>query len=340
MRDAPPRALPDRVARPAVRGVGEAAGGEAVTIIDDGGQPMRTQTRALSMLRAIEGDGSAWSIEFTHDARPASKARPRFDARRGAKPRVYTPEQSRAAEEHMAMSWRLTTKGVTQDGALAIACVFFRPNRQRIDVDNMVKLVLDAGTKARVWYDDCQVVCIVARVELDAESSRTEVALVPSKSTLNRDMYKSSQCPQCGKLSTRAVSDIVSAQKRANRVIAGGFCSDTCARASTLAMARCVHCGNEFKRRRAGQSLCSNKCKNENAPSRVKAMVMAGKKPAAPTCQKCGGRVSRREYLNCASCRTRGRKKGSKNRPKPVPDLTVEAIQQERPATPGEEQGQ
>lgn len=275
-----------------------------------------SSSRALDMLRAIEGGVGAWSIELTHGARPASKSRPRFDARAGRKPRVYTPEQSRAAEEYLALSWRLATKGETKDGALAIACVFFRPNRQRIDVDNMVKLVLDAGTKARVWHDDCQVVCIVARVELDASEPRTEIALVPSASTLNRDMYKSSTCSQCHREFTITMSEIVTQQKRVNRRISGGFCSTACARASTLVMARCTHCGCEFKRKSAGQSLCSNKCKFESAPSRAQAMVLAGKKPDAPKCQKCGNRVSRREYLNCAACRTRGRKKGSKNLPK------------------------
>lgn len=268
---------------------------------------------AMRIVRAAEGvESAAWEVSFIHMAVPKSKSRPKFDARRG-RGRAYTPAESRAAEDHLAMSWRLALRGETHDGGLAVACVFYRPNRQRIDVDNMVKLVLDAGTKARAWYDDCQVVAIMARIELDAASPRTEVALIPSTSTLDRSMFKTSACSSCGKSFTIATSDIVTKSKRATKPSPGNFCSRLCAQASRRVVARCTHCGCEFKRQRAAQSMCSRRCSDANAPSRSAQMIADGKRPPGPKCSSCGGRVSRREYLKCSACHGFGRPKGSKN---------------------------
>lgn len=303
---------------------------------------------ALQMLRVIECcDSPTWEITFDHNTAPKSKSRPRFDARPGRKPRVYTPGESRAAEDHLALSWRLALRGKTYDGGVAVACVFYRPNRQRIDADNMAKLVLDAGTKARAWHDDCQVVTIIARVELDVSRPRTEVAMIPSTSTLDREMFKTSTCPRCLKVFTVTMSEFVAESKRSNARALGGFCSNKCGKAALLVLARCVHCGSEFARKRAGQSLCSNKCKEESAPSRAQAMIMAGKRPAAARCQKCGGKVSRREYLNCAGCRKQGRPLGSKNKPKSVAPggepgawiriAVIDTNAPNAPAQPGEE---
>lgn len=135
------------------------------------------------MLLAIEGRES--ELAFVFDVPPQSKARARtVQTRRG--PRTFTPIATRTAEEHMAWAWKLHRRGRVFDGNLAVACVFYMPTRRRVDGDNMIKLVLDAGTKAGVWHDDSQVTTKLLRVELDRDYPRTEVALCRSISTLAR----------------------------------------------------------------------------------------------------------------------------------------------------------
>lgn len=146
----------------------------------------------LDLVIAVEGSRApAWSVAFVHDGPPIAKARARVTLFRG-RPRAYTPDATAAAEAALGWRWRIALRGATYDGALAIGMLFYRPDRRRIDVDNLVKLVLDAGTKARAWHDDSQITTVVARLELDAARPRTEVALVPSTSTLVRQLADTS----------------------------------------------------------------------------------------------------------------------------------------------------
>jgi hypothetical protein len=52
--------------------------------------------------------------------------------------------------------------------------------------------------------------------------------------------------------------------------------------------------------------FCSKLCSNrENLAS----AISSGKRKGPPLCEVCGGRVSRREYKQCAECRGKGRPK-------------------------------
>ena len=148
---------------------------------------LKSISLVVTMLGATLGLESdpEWCLAFRHDGPPISKARARVVVKNG-RTMAFTPERTETAETALAWRWRLALHGVTYDGNLALAAIFYRPNRQRIDVDNMLKLVLDAGTQARAWHDDCQVTTIAARTELDAECPRTEIALMPANSTLYR----------------------------------------------------------------------------------------------------------------------------------------------------------
>jgi len=122
-------------------------------------------------------------IAFTFDGVPIAKARPRI----GARGHAFTPERTRAAEQHLAWRFRLAMRNREAfAGNLCMACVFFRPDRRRIDGDNMIKLVCDAGNLARAWGDDSQITTKLARVELDAKRPRTEIAIGPMASSLTR----------------------------------------------------------------------------------------------------------------------------------------------------------
>lgn len=141
---------------------------------------------AGELFRVITGAFGAFAeptIEFAFEVVPISKARPRL----GARGHVITPERTRAAEEHLGWRFKLAMQGREQMlGNLAIVCVFYRPDRRVIDGDNMIKLVCDAGNNARVWKDDCQLTTKLVRIELDKARPRTEIAIGPLASSLQR----------------------------------------------------------------------------------------------------------------------------------------------------------
>lgn len=136
---------------------------------------------SLGWFRVIAGRAPV--LWFTADLVPIAKERPRT----GRGGRTYTPEKTRAAEEHLAWAFKLALKArLPLVGNLGMAVVFYRPNRQRIDGDNMLKLVCDAGNLAGAWVDDSQVTTKLARIELDKAHPRTEIAIGPLASSLTR----------------------------------------------------------------------------------------------------------------------------------------------------------
>ena len=69
---------------------------------------------------------------------------------------------------------------------LALVLVFYRSDRTAMDLDNLEKLVMDAGTRAGVWLDDRQITAKASKLELDAARPRTLIAIAPTTSTLDR----------------------------------------------------------------------------------------------------------------------------------------------------------
>ncbi|MFD6935300.1 RusA family crossover junction endodeoxyribonuclease [Streptomyces goshikiensis] len=111
---------------------------------------------------------------------PASKTRPRF-TKDG---RPYKTDTDTAAEERSA--WQLRAQFRRPwTGNLAIGCVFFRPDQQRIDVDNMLKHVCDAGNGI-AWEDDAQITAVYGVAELDAVKPRTLLVVTRHLSSLDR----------------------------------------------------------------------------------------------------------------------------------------------------------
>lgn len=98
----------------------------------------------------------------------------------------YTPKRSRQAELTLADEFAQVSPRPFCYSNIALACVFFRPDRRILDLDNLQKLVMDAGTKASLWQDDSQVTATVARLELDAATPRTVIGLCRMTSTLDR----------------------------------------------------------------------------------------------------------------------------------------------------------
>ena len=190
-------------------------------------------------------------------------------------------------------------------GSVCVVAIFFRPNYLRMDSDNMMKLVLDVGTKAKLWVDDSQVTAHGSYIELDAERPRTVVAISPFETSIGERTPLTLTCERCARTFTVPGW----ARKRETR-----FCSRRCARAAERVAAKCPKCDREFFRRTSGQRYCSQPCAN-SAP-RVRQPNALQRPPAA--CQVCGGKVSRREYLRCANCAPKGRRLGTKNKAKPT----------------------
>jgi hypothetical protein len=86
-----------------------------------------------------------------------------------------------------------------QRGSCCVVCLFYRRNHKRTDVDNMLKCVLDAATKAKVWEDDCQVTALLGSLELDRDNPRLVIGISKHESTLNRSRdIPFRWCSNCG----------------------------------------------------------------------------------------------------------------------------------------------
>lgn len=110
--------------------------------------------------------------EFTVMGQPIPKARARVGAGGG-----FTPDRTVTAEQHVALAFRRAARSHRPDAAdrFGVFLLFMRGNEVRADIDNLVKLVLDA-LNGLAWVDDSQVVELSARrtVTSDPAHARTE----------------------------------------------------------------------------------------------------------------------------------------------------------------------
>jgi Holliday junction resolvase RusA-like endonuclease len=174
------------------------------------------------------------------DGEPPSKARARFTK----KGKPYTPRVTVAGEKRIAEHLATIDKF---SGNVVLGCIFYRSSRQRVDVDNLTKAVLDAGTRAAVWDDDSQVTAILSVLELDRITPRTVIALGNHGSSMTRGDDAKIPCQECGEL-------FLPPTPNARR------CSRKCASYLTEAV-QCPTCWQPFKRRTANQKYCSVKCR-------------------------------------------------------------------------------
>lgn len=177
------------------------------------------------------------------DGEPPSKARPRFTA----KGKPYTPSATVAGEKRLA-AHLATVK--TYRGNVAVGCVFHRSTRQRIDIDNLLKAVLDASTRARVWEDDSQVTALAATIEHDPDRPRIVICFAPHVCSLTRGEDAMVRCEACGTLF------FPSGQRREQ----ARWCSREC-RTRLAAPVPCPACGKFFRRRNGNHKFCSNACR-------------------------------------------------------------------------------
>ena len=107
------------------------------------------------------------------DAEPIPWAR----AGRGIRGQSYTPK--RYAEHRTLIAWAMH-EGRTVPGPLAedlgVMLTFYRSTRRHVDIDNLAKAVLDAGTDV-VWGDDAFVTWALLTLGLDRDLPRTELVV-------------------------------------------------------------------------------------------------------------------------------------------------------------------
>lgn len=216
---------------------------------------------------------------------PYSKSRPRF-SRNG---QTYVKKEDREAEEKTSYDLRMHFDE-PYPGNVALACIFYRPNFQRIDVDNMLKHVCDAANGI-IWHDDSQVTAIVGVARHDAEDPRTVIAVAHHESTLVRGIDAYIPCPICGK----RFAPVKQGSKRKT-------CSRECsakARGFNLLdePVPCGWCEKPFKRVSQYRKYCSPECRAAAYRGVRKAMSRP------PTlCTSCGAPLTHRRGGRCRDC--------------------------------------
>jgi Holliday junction resolvase RusA-like endonuclease len=209
-----------------------------------------------------------------HLGEPIAKLSPRR-ARSGA--RAGGKCAPGATKQHRQALAALVAPAIqgTPDGewAFGVRAVFYVQTHHRKDVDNMLKVVVDA-MKRLVFDDDCQVKEMMAWSILDCERPRTEFVVY----RIHKIEREKGVCVRCG-----------AAFRRYRSWKARLYCSRRC---NTIALTSsvevpCAHCGKtllrepaEVAKNKGGEFFCSGAC-------------IGLRKRRAANCATCGALISR-----------------------------------------------
>lgn len=108
-------------------------------------------------------------MRLTYPGDPVSKGRPRVTPHG-----TYTPEKTKTAEETLGWALKLAWKKQPSTSDFMVGMEFHTKGKRRRDLDNLMKLVLDAGNSI-VWADDSQVVELHGYLYRESPNPRTEI---------------------------------------------------------------------------------------------------------------------------------------------------------------------
>lgn len=216
---------------------------------------------------------------------PPSKARPRH-TRKGI---TYSTAADRHAEARTARYLGFRNPE-PMTGNVAIACIFYRPNFQRMDADNMLKHVCDAATGV-LWVDDSQVTAIAGLVQYDAEKPRTLIAWAHHTSTMVRGTDAVATCEHCGR----------EYQWKGHYRKDRRYCTQRCAQTALAGVdlsekVTCSQCGEDFRRKTSEQKYCTVEC------SYIARQGVPKPNKKNPRCPQCGKLMSHNRGGRCRDC--------------------------------------
>lgn len=245
--------------------------------------------RALDMYQLLAAGGDDEEMLFTVlEGPPPSKARPRF----GKGKRVYSTAEMRAAEEKTSWQIKRAMHGRgPMTGNVSLGCVFFRPNLQRIDADNLLKHICDAANGV-LWIDDSQVTAVLGMVELDRDNPRTIMVVGKHTSTLKRGTDGAYPCAVCEK------PILPSDSSGKNSVTCSPACATIRKGYKSLAVEiPCPQCGVMFRRKTAAQKLCSETCRADSMTGRNRLRAVPRSR-----CLDCDAQLAHHRGGRCRGC--------------------------------------
>lgn len=120
--------------------------------------------------KGIPDDGLKFNVWFRVGTRPVAKARPRH-----GKGKVFTTASTVIYEKTVAMfARRAMGRILPTKNPVRVKIEFFLKSRKRVDIDNLIKSLLD-GCNRIVWLDDSQVVSLSAEKVLHATEEFVDV---------------------------------------------------------------------------------------------------------------------------------------------------------------------
>lgn len=255
-------------------------------------------------------------VEFIVKGEPMSKARARV-----VNGHAFTPERTRVAEAHVQAAFLATGKRwqPQQEAGYYVEATFAAATRQRRDIDNMFKLILDA-LNGIAWVDDTQVVELHGRKILVPKGAEHTEVRIYSRPPL---VGMQTTCEHCGKkmraypsLAWRWCSldcrngsradarrrtckgcgvEFVPETEYAQRV----YCTLECKHRSLTVDLTCLRCGTVYNRPQSwatnGRPLCTPECRAAYWREH-RAVAARG------TCVECGGSTSKKSYKRCRAC--------------------------------------
>lgn len=253
----------------------------------------------MKWLRKVKSANIVIMVQVESD--PVAHERPRL----GRNGNVYTPEKTAIYKEWLAWQIRAGLPAQTDmekaQTIYGVQALFFRSNKQRIDVDNLLKTVLDATTMAGVWRDDSQVHEVITRLWTGQNKPGTQFMIYKIEEESGRlsSRYTPNPCAYCGRLI-----------ERRSKGYRQKYCSNECRQNASRVAMKCAHCDKPFSilkcqvrnpgSKKSGPYLrqfCSRICSVEFHRTKVLYRERDNWR-----CEKCGKMVSRKEYKVCRGC--------------------------------------